>query len=249
LTKKTKNIKQKGSNPLPWVIGVLIFLGLAIAGGIYWKHTNKVERIQFKGYHYVSLKTLQKQVHIPLGINPDSLNLAKIRANVEKIPYVKYARINIEPDGTVNINITERSPIALIKNGPHRAYMAKNGLLLKPKAGEIPNVPILYGFKALAGDTLKSNAFKRVSLFLSDLQKSPAADATISEVVWNEKQGVIALTNNNGVKVIFGKNHFEKHLRNWKAFFSQVVRKEGIARIHSVDLRFKNQIVTHEAKK
>jgi cell division septal protein FtsQ len=162
---------------------------------------------------------------------------------------VKNARINMQSDGTLNIAITERTPIALIKNGAHRAYVDEDGLLLKPESGKIADVPILYGFSAQPGDTLRSNDFKRVSLFLTDLQKNPAADATISEVVWNKKQGVIALTNNNGVKVIFGKRHFKKHLRNWKAFYSQVVRREGIARIHSVDLRFKNQIVTHETKK
>ena len=247
MTDKEKNTEAEQSIPVLWIAGILLILGLAIAGGLYWHHTGKVEKVRFTGNHYTTKKELQKQVHIPHGISPDSLDMAGIRKKLEKLPYVKYARINFSMDGTLTIKITEATPVALLMNGSHRAYITDNGIRLKQKLGKTPDVPILYGFRVRPmSDTLQSKAFKKTSRFLQDLRKNKAADATISEVTWNAKKGLIALTNDNGVKVIFGKGNYNDRLRNWKAFYREVIRSKGIKQFHSVDLRFKGQIVTRE---
>lgn len=245
MTKKAKNSKSKYSNPLPWVIGVLVILGLAVAGGIYWHHSNKVEHIQYTGLHFISQKELRKQLNIPTGIQVDSLDYAAIRKKLNAVPYVQNVHFNMSPGGKLTINITERTPIALLIDGSKRAYIDKFGAHLKIKPGRTVNVPVLYGFNIRPGkDTTK--AFKQTLRFLQDLHKNKAADATISEVVWNAKQGIIALTNNNGVKVIFGKSGFTERLRNYNAFYRTVIKKKGINQFHSIDLRFQGQIVTRE---
>ena len=247
MSESKKHTESARSNPVPWVIGAVLMLGLAAAAGIYWNQTSKVERIRFKGFHFVTKNELQKHLDIPVGINPDSLDEPAIRKKLQKIPYVKYARLNMTPGGTLVIAITERKPIALLEHDGKYAYVDSAGIRLQQKPGKACNVPILYGFQSLPlKDTLQSNAFRITSHFLQDLRNRKAADATVSEVLWQKKKGIIALTNNNGVKLIFGKGHFDKRLRNWQAFYRQVVRKQGIASIHSVDLRFKGQIVTNE---
>jgi cell division septal protein FtsQ len=247
MAKKDEHTEPRGLPSIPGIVGIFVILAAAVAGGLYWNRTGKVERIQYKGLHYVSQKELNNQIHIPLDISPDSLNLTKIRQQIEEIPYVKYVRFNMRPGGTMMIDITERTPIALLINGSQRAYVDADGVYLPQLPGKVPDVPILYGFPVKSGkDTLQSRAFKQAYLFLENLHQKKASDATISEIVWTEKQGIIALTNNNGVKLVFGKNDFAKRLRNWEAFYREIVRKEGIDQIHSVDLRFKGQIVTKE---
>ncbi len=242
----TRNSKKtKNSTPLPWVISVLVILCLAVTGGIYWHHSNKVEHIQFTGLHFINPKKLKKQVNIPTGIKADSLDYAAIRKKLKAAPYVQNARFNMSPSGTLTINITERSPIALLIDGSKRAYVDKYGIFLPIRPGNPANVPLLYGFSLTAKkDTTK--AFKQTIDFLTDLHQNKAADATISGVAWKAARGVIALTNSNGVKVIFGKGGFAKRLRNYDAFYRVVVRKEGINQFHSIDLRFQGQIVTRK---
>jgi cell division septal protein FtsQ len=245
LTKKTKNTKAKRSNPLPWVIGVVVILCLAVTGGIYWHRSNKVEHIQLTGLHFISQKKLKKQVDIPIGIKADSLDYAAISKKLKAVPYVQNVRFNMKSGGTLSINITERTPVALLIAGSKHAYIDKSGMLLPIKPGKAVNVPLLYGFSPKAKkDTMK--AFKQTLRFLEDLHKNKAADATISGVVWNAGEGVIALTNSSGVKVIFGKSGFAKRLRNYDAFYRTVVRKEGISQFHLIDLRFHGQIVTRK---
>jgi cell division septal protein FtsQ len=227
------------------VIGALVVLCLAIAGGIYWHRSNKVEKIQYTGLHFINVKEVKKQVKIPKGIKADSLNYAAIRKKIKTIPYVKDVRFNMSPGGTLHINITERTPIALLIDGSRQSYIDQFGTRLNIKSGQNVNVPVLYDLHIPHGkDTTRS--FKQTMRFLQDLHQNKAADATISEVIWNNQKGIIALTNNNVVKVIFGKSNFMTRLRNYNAFYRYVIRREGIKPFHSIDLRFQGQIVTRE---
>lgn len=249
MAKEESNKKEapKKVNPLPWITGILFVLGLAVLGGIYWDRTSKVEQVLFEGVEYVNRSQLQQQVDIPIGINPDSLNFIEIIHQVETIDYVEQASINMQVDGSLVIHIKERQPVALLINGQNRAYVDRTGLLLPHVPGPTPNVPILYGFSARPlSDTLESEAFETVSHFLQELQKRPASDATISEVAWTKKQGVIALTRRDGVKLIFGKKQFDKRLRNWEAFYAQVIRQKGLEVMEYVNLSFNGQIVSRE---
>lgn len=246
MSKENSNTDSKTLSPLPWITGVLLVLGLAVGGGLYWNRTGTIEEVQYTGFDYTSEEQLQ-QVEVPTGVHPDSVNFVSIIQEIEKIPYVKFARINTSPGGTVTIDITERAPIAMLINGSRRAYVDAEGLRLPQVLGKTPNVPILYGFETRPiGDTLQSEAFKQTSTFLQELQKRKASDATISEVAWNENQGIVALTHENASKIIFGKGEYSDRLRNWEAFYREVVRQKGIENIQTVDLRFKGQIVTRE---
>jgi hypothetical protein len=81
---------------------------------------------------------------------------------------------------------------------------------------------------------------------LTNVQDREVSNATISEVAWTQKEGIVALTNQNGVKLIFGKGDFDTRLRNWEAFYGEVVKQKGIEAMQSIDLRFEGQIVTQE---
>lgn len=247
MTEKKKNTPGQKLNPIPWIAGAVLVLGLAVVGGIYWNRIGEVEEVRFEGYQYISQNELQNKVEIPTGIHPDSLDMAGIIKEYEEIDYVQRVNIQMEPGGTMIVNVIERQPLALLADGRQRAYVDRDGVRLPQVLGKTPDVPILYGFNAQPmSDTLQSESFEIVSKFLQELKKRPASDATISEVAWDKNEGIIALTNENGVKLTLGKGEFDKKLRNWEAFYAEVVRQKGINSIESVDLRFQGQIVTRE---
>jgi cell division septal protein FtsQ len=247
VTKRNTNTEEQAVNPLPWITVVFLVLGLAVLGGFYWNSTGTIKDVRYEGFNYLTKEQLQEQAKIPAGIHPDSVNLVGIMQKFEQVPYVKYARLNTEPGGTMVVNVTERTPVGMLVQGSNRAYVDVDGILLPQVLGKTPDVPLLYGFPTRPfGDTLKSGDFKATGAFLNALQQRKASDATISEVVWSSSEGVVALTNENGVKLIFGKGEFAARLRNWEAFYGEIVRKKGIKNIESVDLRFEGQIVMRE---
>lgn len=238
---------QQGFNAIPWIAGAVLVLGLAVLAGLYWNKTSTVQDVRFEGNYFVTNDELQRQADVPTGISPDSLNFIGIINRVESIPYVHYADISVEPSGKLIIKITERNPIALLADGDDKIYVDKDGIRLPLILEKTVDVPILYGFSASPmQDTLKSNAFKSVRNFLVEMHQKPVSNATISEIGWTNNEGIVALTNENGVKLIFGKEDFQTRLRNWEAFYGEIVKTKGIASMRSVDLRFKGQIVTQE---
>jgi len=252
---ESHNEKPKGTeetaaksrtNPLPWIAGAILVLGLAIVGGLYWSSTMTVQKIRFEGNHFVPTSTLKK-VDVPMGMNPDSMDFGQIMQRFNKIAYVKQAKISVEPSGNLLVHITERKPIAMLVDGDHKIYVDSDGVRLPLKLGSSVDVPILYGFSAKPmRDTLTSKGFKTVANFLTEVNKNPVSNATISEVAWTKDEGVVAVTNQNGVKLIFGNGGFQKRLRNWEAFYGQVIKQKGIEKMRSIDLRFEGQIVTRE---
>ena len=237
----------KSKNAWPWIAGAILVLGLAGMAGLYWDSTMKIQDVQFEGNHFVSEQDLHL-VEVPTGINPDSMDFGAIRNRFEELPYVKHADISINPNGTVHINITERQPAALLADNKNKIYIDSEGIKLPIVPGKTVDVPILYGFSAKPmGDTLQGKAFKTVSDFLTAVRSNNVADATISEIAWSSSNdGIVALTNQNGVKLIFGKGNFDTRLRNWEAFYGEVIKQKGIEKMRSVDLRFEGQIVTRE---
>lgn len=232
--------------PLPWIAGAIFVLGMAVLAGFYWSSVMTVQKVQFKGNHFVSMEDLQS-VEVPTGISPDSLDFIEIISQMEEIPYVKRADVNVEPSGSLIVSITERQPIALLSDGDQKVYIDQDGIRLPLIPGKAADVPVLYGFKAgPVGDTLKSESFTAVSDFLRNVRNQPVSDATISEVAWTGKDGIVALTNQNGVKLIFGKGDYKNRLRNWEAFYGDVIKEKGIEQMRSIDLRFQGQIVTRE---
>lgn len=244
--KKSHNETKSRINPLPWIAGAILVLGVAITAGLYWNSTLTVQRVKFSGNRFVSMEEL-KQVKVPTGINPDSIDFRQVMHRFEQIQYVKQIDIIVKPGGNLMINITERQPIALLADGSAKAYVDPNGIRLPLKLGKTVDVPILYGFSTKPiGDTLKSDDFKTTADFLTRVRDSKVSDATISEVAWTKNEGIVALTNQNGVKLVFGKGDFANRLRNWEAFYGEIVKKKGIEAMRTIDLRFEGQIVTRE---
>jgi cell division septal protein FtsQ len=244
---KTKDSATSGSiNPLPWIATAILVLGLAVLGGLHWSSTVTVNQIQFKGNNFITTADLE-MVKVPTGIKPDSMDFVEIINRFEQLPYVKRADISVEPNGNLLVTISERQPIALLADGNKKIYVDKEGIRLPLVLGKTVDIPILYGFSASPmSDTLKSEAFKRVSNFLTMVHERAVSNATISELAWTQHEGIVALTNQNGVKLIFGKGDYDRRLRNWEAFYSKIVKQKGINKMRSVDLRFHGQIVTRE---
>lgn len=245
MTKRKKHSKKKRS-PLPWIAGILFLLAAAVAAGLYWNGASRINKVEFRGNKYISIEQLKNRVDIPIGISPDSLNYGAIIHQIKQIPYVENVHLKVQPGGSMIVSIQERKPLALLVKGADRCLVDRNGIKLKLQE-QIPDVPILYGFNVEPmSDTLSSNAFKKVSSFLQKLSQNPVADATVSAVAWQPKEGVIAMTNSGEVKLIFGDKQFGKKLRNWKAFYAQVIRYKGLNHFKSVNMKFDKQIITHE---
>lgn len=246
MTNTNTNSEIKRTKLLPWATTVMLVVGISVLAAIYWNRNVVVDKVIFSGNVITKIDDLHKAAKINFGVHPDSLDLNGIIARIESINYVKEAIPYVEPNGELNIRITERVPIAMIKKASNSSYVDNDGVKL-PILNTTFDVPLVYGFdSSLDGDTLKSVAFRQIITFLEDARKNNFGWMTISEVAYNHNEGVVALSQENGVKLLFGSNDFQIKLENWEAFYTEVIRVKGIQTMQQVDLRFTNQVVTRE---
>ncbi|MDZ7695181.1 MAG: cell division protein FtsQ/DivIB [Balneolaceae bacterium] len=248
MNKENIGTASGGFNVLPWITGALLVLGVAVLAGLYWNRNVVIQQVRYTGHNFTAEQQLVSSADVPTGISPDSVDFMSIINRLETIPHIKQAAINVEPSRDLTIEITERQPIAILANGNSRIYVDQDGIRLPIKLGRKVDVPIVYGFKTgPMSDTLQSEAWQQTQSFLMEVNSSSFNHATISEIAWTQSEGLVALSHENGVKLVFGKGEFSKKFRNWKAFYSEVISTKGIKKLRSVDLRFEGQIVTRES--
>ena len=225
---------------------ILMVTGIAVLAAMYWNRNVTIQDVKVNDLEFTEYEDIRSAADVPLGIKPDSLDLNEVIQRVEQLDYVRSVVPYIEPNGSLRLNVSEREPIALLMNGSGRIYVDAEGVRLPILDGKTQNVPLLYGYSTSTDDTLRSESFLQVRDFLMKAKIDGFGWTTISEVVFDETDGVVALSHENGVKLLFGRNNFEHKLENWKAFYAQVVKTKGIQSVQQVDLRFTNQVVTRE---
>ncbi len=230
-----------------WAGFALLMLGLAVLAGIYFDQNTRISAVEFTGHTFTDEADLQKAFESPVGILADSVDYGAIYSSVHALPWVRDLNVRMAFRGVLTVEIEEREPVGMLAGISRRSFFDQDGVLLEAPLGKQVDVPLVYGFRSAApGDTLRGAGFEEVKKFLNASKKEPFTWATISEVAWNENEGVVALSSENGVKLLFGRGDFDNKVQHWKEFNRSVVANKGINSFRSVDLRFRNQIVTDE---
>ena len=244
--RSTHSNKKKGlPKGVPWSAGAVFLLGIAIIAGIYWEQNTKVTDLRFHGNSFTADEQLHAVIESPVGLHSDSVDYRGLIEQVHTLPWVRSATISMEARGTMTFRIQEREPIGLIVENEKRAYVDRDGIKLPLVLNQPVDVPLVYGFSAEpVGDTLNTDPFGNVRDFLLAARSNGFGWATLSEVGYNPREGVIAMSHENGVKLLFGHDNYEEKLRYWETFYAEVVRTKGIQQVSEVDLRFRGQVVT-----
>lgn len=242
------NKKTGSSHSLKTLMAVvLLIMGIAVIAGYYLEKNSVISDVKYEGNDFTSSELLKSAFDSPVGVHADSVDYARLINSVNSLPYVKSSAISKGATGNLTITLTEREPIARLIGSNQQSYVDEDGIKLPLIPEKAVDVPLLYGFPVSPlSDTLAGSAFENVRDFLIEASKSDLSWVTISEVAWNGREGVVALSYENGVKLLFGKNNFDSKIRHWEEFYAKVIKEKGIGAFESVDLRFRNQIVTHE---
>ncbi|MEX2585718.1 MAG: cell division protein FtsQ/DivIB [Balneolaceae bacterium] len=227
------------------IAGVLLLLGGAGFAGVYWERNSLIKDVRFTGAYYTDKETLQSAVELPIGLHPDSVSFGELMQAFQEQPYVKQTGVRVESGGRMVVDIEEREPLMLLTSGAEKRFVDREGVVMPWMLGKTINVPILHGFRIPTnGEPLAGNEFRQIRDFLVAAKKSRLGWATISEVGWGREEGVMALSQENGVKLIFGEGNFSEKIEYWDGFYESVVAEKGMQSFTVIDLRFRNQIVT-----
>ena len=248
---------------IAWWAGVVMFVLVPLGAGSYLLGTYLATSPRFlvrsptdvtvEGNHYVS----RGEILAALGLgrapyenagNIFKTSLEERERRIESIPWVKSATIVRSFPHNLTVYITERTPIAFVNAGGKVKLVDQQGVLLDPPEKGHFDFPILNG---LDFETNASDRTARLNLYQEFMveTRGKVADSgwSVSEVDLSDAGNLKALLVQDGqtLLVYFGDSGFAERLDNLMTVLPQLRRTN--ARIDSVDLRFRNQVVVNPA--
>jgi cell division septal protein FtsQ len=246
-----------------WWAGVIIFVLVPLGVGGYllgayllnsprFQVTSSAD-IMVEGNHNVS----RDEVHAALGVqvgapgkdsNIFRTSLDQKEKQVESIPWVQSATVVRSFPHSLAVYVTERVPVAFVDVGSQIKMVDQEGALLGPPEEGHFDFPIVKGldFQAsLAERVARLNLYRG---FVRETSGKMASSGwTISEVDLSDETNLKALLvqGSQTLLVYFGNAGFLDRFENLMTVLPRL-RKTN-ARVDSVDLRFRNQVVVNPA--
>lgn len=209
----------------------------------------KTEQIDLTGNHVVARESLVNVFYPDRGHSVLTIPLDKRRGEIEKIKWVESASVQRILPNRVRVEITERTPVAFVRNGNEIALIDAHGVILDRPNDLDARFPIISGIT----DALpRDEAERRMQVYqelVRDLNIVNADSGNqLSEVdLSNPKNvrivmaGIPGISVTQAVNIKFGSSDFTSKYRMLVDNFAQWQANAGC--VHSVDLQFTRQIV------
>ena len=241
------------------VLGVVAFCGLgavavAMAGVRYYlRHDPRFQvvssdDIQVDGAQHLTRAQVLSVFGADLERNIFRVSLAEREADLERLPWVAHATVMRLLPGHLRVQITERTPVAFVRQGTQIGLADAGGVLLdmSPEAAGDPHYsfPVLTGVSSDLPLDTRAARIQVYEQFMAALRQ-PGEHLTdsLSEVDVSDPEDVKALiaSGSSDVLVHFGNadylkryREFEQHVGEWKQTYPKLA---------SADMRYDSQIV------
>jgi len=237
-----------------WIfIGALVITVSVLAGrfALYSPQMQliKSDQIDVAGNHIVARESLVNIFYGDRGKSVLTVPLEERRDKIRDIKWVESASVQRILPNRIRVEITERNPIAFVRNGSEVALIDGHGVILDRPTDLDARFPIVSGIT----DALpKDEAERRMEIYqelVRDLNTVNGDSSNqLSEVdLSNPKNvrivmaGIPGVNATQAVNIKFGSGDFTSKYRMLVENFAQWQANAGC--VHSVDLQFTRQIV------
>jgi cell division protein FtsQ len=239
------------------VVAVLFLLGFCFAAAMLARdllmHDDRFviqssSSIEIEGNSHLTQAQLLSIFGGDVERNIFTVSLADRRAELERLPWVEHATVMRLLPNRMRVSITERTPVAFVRQGNHIGLVDANGVLLDmptdAPATTHYSFPVVTG---IGGDEPLSTRAARMKIFerfTSELDADgEQISQKLSEVDLSNPEDVKALIPDHASDVLvhFGEENFldryrkyEAHLAEWRAQYPK---------LSAVDMRYERQVV------
>lgn len=205
-----------------------------------------------EGNHYVSGDEVLNALGLPLsgssgrGVNIFRLSLEEKKKQVESIPWVRAATLTRAYPHRMIVRVVEREPVAFANVGGEVKLVDEDGVLLeKPERGSFA-FPVIGGLDAASNLADRRARLAVFETFMREMADGAASSGwQISEVDLSDAEDLkaVLVQGSETILVHFGHQNFSERFHDFLTLIPEM-RKTN-ARIDSVDLRYRNQVVVN----
>ena len=211
----------------------------------------KSDQIDLLGNHIVSRESVLQPFAHDRNRSVLLIPLEARRSQLEQLPWVESASVERILPNRIRVELTERTPIAFLRNGNELALIDAHGVILNRPEGEDLHFPIVTG---LPDSMAREERERRVETFQeflrdADLVRSGSSDRVSEIDLSNAKDlrvvmtGLASATDSQAVTIHFGNSDFTGKYRMLVENFAQWQANAG--RVQSIDLQYSRQVVVN----
>ena len=260
---KPVEIRRKKFSGRTWLfyrrVLVLSFVGAvsttgAFFGGRFLLYSPQVlllkpDQIGLAGNHIVSREAVLDKFYSDRGRSVLRIPLDARRSALEELPWVESASVQRILPNRIRVELTERTPIAFLRNGTELALIDAHGVILDRPQGEDLHFPIVTGLSENMPRDEREKRMQTYQEFMKniDLVRSDSSER-VSEVELSNPRdlrvvmtGLARANDPQAVTIHFGTGDFTGKYRMLVENFAEWQAKAGC--VQSVDLEFSKQVV------
>lgn len=225
---------QSNSGRVAWFI--LIVIIVAITAGCLFAPQFNIISVTAESGKYVSSGDIIERANIKLGENIFRINDGKIKKSIEKIPYVKKAKIYRALPNRIILKVEEREPYAIVKYLESFAITDKYGYVLEIKNENTEkNLPIIYGInpeECESGEKLSGTSMLKYenSAYIIETAEKINFNYQFSEINYDDSSNVKLYIKEKDIDIIYGEisiNTIEEKLGHLKSILEQLGDQQG----------------------
>jgi len=248
--------RARGRRAIPWslvrrvVVGLLIVGAGAVIGHRLVASTHlTVQRISVTGNERLASREVVALLEGLRGQHQLEIDLEAWRRQVLESPWVSDARLRRVLPGSIEVDIVERSPLAIARVGTDLFVVDERGEIIDDFGPEYADIdlPIIDGLSRESGAT-GSRAQARASL-VARLLTSLAADrdllAKVSQIDVQDPRNAIVILEQDLTRVHLGDAAFDERLRSYLELAPALRARVPV--IDEVDLRFEPRVFVRPA--
>ncbi len=209
----------------------------------------KPEQIEVNGNHIVSREAVLQQFVRDRGRSVLRIPLDSRRSALEEISWIESAMVQRILPNRIRVDVTERTPIAFLRNGTELALIDARGVILDRPHGEDLQFPIVTGLSENMPREERGKRMQTYQEFLKDIDlvRSGSSDRVSEIDLSNPKDlravmtGIVNATDPQALTIHFGASDFTGKYRMVVENFAQWQASNG--RVHSIDLQYAKQVV------
>ncbi|HKW26899.1 MAG TPA: FtsQ-type POTRA domain-containing protein [Terriglobales bacterium] len=251
------SLPRKAAHRLKWaaiaaalLILVAVVAGMAMQYGAHsWRFTlDTSDNIEIDGNHNVSQAQIMDVLGGDIGRNIFFVPLAQRQKQLQQIPWVKSASVMRFLPDRLQVQITERTPVAFARIGSHISLIDADGVVMDLPVGSHHqySFPVIVGMGEAEPLSTRSARMDIYTQLIQDLDSSGARySQDLSEVDLSDPEDVKVMVNDpsGAVLVHLGTGNF---LARYKIYVTHVAEwRQQFQKLDSVDLRYDRQIIVN----
>jgi cell division protein FtsQ len=254
---------------LVWTFAGAAGLTSAVVAGRFLLYSPQVlllkpDQIELLGNHIVTREAVLQPFARDRNRSVLRIPLDTRRSQLEQLPWVESASVQRILPNHIRVELTERTPIAFLRNGAELALIDAHGVILDRPEGEDLQFPIVTGLPDSMPREEREKRIQTYQEFLRDIDLVGFSSSKsekqarikvrpserVSEVdVVNPKDlrvvmtGLAAVDDPQAVTIHFGQNDFTGKFSMLVDNFAQWQANAG--RVQSIDLQYSRQVVVN----